>query len=75
MRISNQKIQMPGSVQVTDEYPCFETFPNSHEASNYYEWCCIEADRMANCFVVESEVDIDGELINVCHVRRRTDVN
>jgi hypothetical protein len=73
MRISNQTIKLPGSIQVTDEYACSDTFPNSYDAENYYEWCVIEAERMKNCFVYEDIIEVEGEIIPVCHVRRCTD--
>ena len=75
MRISNQGIDIPGSIQVTDEYPCSDVFPNSFDANNYLEWCELESKRIGfGCFVYEDIVlNDDGVVVPVCHIRRRVD--
>lgn len=76
LRVSNQNIDVPGSTQITDEYPHGDVFPNSHNASDYYEWCHKECERMGTQYFVYNdfitEIQEDGEKINipVCHIRR-----
>jgi len=80
LRVSNQSIEIPGSTQVTDEYPCSDRFPNSHNAANYYDWCVAECKRMGvEYFVAEDTVtqvyeDETSELIKVCHIWRNSRV-
>ena len=71
MRERNQGIVIAGSTQVTDEYPVSESFPNSHKATNYYEWCVAEVKRMGvGFFIVEDTIDIEGIPTDVCHIRK-----
>lgn len=74
MRISNQSIEIPGSVQVTDEYPNSDKFANSHDARDYYAWCIAEVNRMGIKYFVHEDTwtNDDGEVIDVCHIRRVT---
>ena len=46
LRTSNQGVNLKGSIQLTDVYPCKEVFPNSHGAKNYYNWCVCECNRI-----------------------------
>jgi hypothetical protein len=48
-----------------------ESFPNSHKATNYYEWCVAEVKRMGvGFFIVEDSIDIEGIPTDVCHIRK-----
>lgn len=77
MRISNQGIDLPGSIQITDEYPCNDVFPNSFDAPNYLEWCKLECVRIGPSSYIHESVIKDtvneGRYISVCHIRRSVD--
>tara|TARA_R100001509_G_scaffold154281_1_gene115792 strand:- start:4652 stop:4888 length:237 start_codon:yes stop_codon:yes gene_type:complete len=76
LRLSNEGVSVKGSIQITDEYPCTEVFPNSHNAENYEAWCAEECKRIGKgCFIYYSLKSIgDVNDIKCCHIRRTVDV-
>ena len=79
LRTSNQGVNLKGSIQLTDVYPCKEVFPNSHGAKNYYNWCVCECNRIGVSAYIHEETILlpneDGieEEVDVCHIRRWVD--
>lgn len=79
LRTSNQGVNLKGSIQLTDVYPCKEVFPNSHGAKNYYNWCVCECNRIGDSAYIHEETILlpneDGieEEVDVCHIRRWVD--
>ena len=79
LRTSNQGVNLKGSIQITDVYPCKEVFPNSHDAKNYNDWCIRECSRIGDSAYIYIETIMipneDGieEEVEVCHIRRWID--
>ena len=79
LRTSNQGVNLKGSIQLKDVYPCKEVFPNSHGAKNYYNWCVCECNRIGVSAYIHEETILlpneDGieEEVDVCHIRRWVD--
>ena len=79
LRTSNQCVNIKGSIQLTDVYPCKEVFPNSHGAKNYHDWCIRECSRIGDSAYIYIETimlpneDSIEEEVEVCHIRRWVD--